>query len=78
MIQLQLSTKGNDNMVNNLKNIRQSAGLTQKELAEKSGIPQNKISLYECTDISNKSVSILYRLAEALNVTINDIVYPHK
>ena len=65
-------------MENNIKSIRLSAGLTQKELAEKTGLSQQKISLYEKSDIANKPVSILYRIAEALNVTINDIVYPQK
>ena len=65
-------------MENNIKSIRISAGFTQKELAEKTGLSQQKISLYEKSDIANKPVSILYRIAEALNVTINDIVYPQK
>ena len=60
---------------NNLKNLRIKAGLTQKELAEKTGITQGKISTYEQADnLNNVTVGNISRIASAIGVTIDEII----
>lgn len=63
-------------MENNIKMFRRKAGLTQKELSQKSDIPQSRISEYENSDLENITLISIYKIAQALNVTINDIIYP--
>lgn len=64
-----------NHMGNNLKSLRIRAGLTQKELAEKTGITQGKISTYEqATNLSNITLGNIYRIAAALSVTIDEII----
>ena len=60
---------------NNLKALRIRAGLTQKELAEITGITQSKISTYEQADsLNNVTVGNLSRIATAIGVTIDEII----
>ncbi len=62
-------------MENNLKTLRIRAGLTQKELAEKTGITQGKISTYEQADsLNNVTVGNMSRIAEAIGTTIDEII----
>ena len=62
-------------IVNNLRVIRKKAGMTQQELAEKTGLTFQKISTYENTDdLKNITLWNALRIAEALNCTIEDIV----
>lgn len=64
-------------MTNNIKKLRLRAGLTQKELSAKSGVPQCKLSGYEALDDLGKiTLGSLDKLSRALGVTINDIIYP--
>ena len=60
---------------NNLKSLRIKAGLTQKELAEITGIMQGKISTYEKADnLNNVTVGNMSRIASAIGVTIDEII----
>ena len=60
---------------NNLKALRIKAGLTQKELAEITGIMQGKISTYEKADnLNNVTVGNMSRIAEAIGVTVDEII----
>ena len=62
-------------MTNNLRALRKKAGMTQQELAEKTGLTYQKISTYENTDdLRNITLWNALRIAEALNCTIEDIV----
>ena len=62
---------------NNLKTLRIKAGLTQKELAEITGITQGKISTYEQADsLNNVTVGNMSRIASAIGVTIDEIISP--
>ena len=64
-------------MENNLKTLRIRAGMTQKELSEKSGVTQGKISVYEQTeDLSNITVGNISRIATVLGTTIDAIISP--
>ena len=64
-------------MKNNLKYFRKKTGLTQKEAAAKAGTTQQSLSKYEGSeDLSGVTVGLLYSIANAYGVTINDIIYP--
>ena len=51
-----------------IKNLREKAGMTQTELAEKLGLSKSVISAYE-KGIRNPSFKILPLLAQTFNVT---------
>lgn len=59
----------------NLKTIRKSRGLTQKELAEKSKVSFSMISKLESGEKENPSYNTLKNLARALDVTVNELLY---
>lgn len=62
---------------NNIKFLRNRAGMTQQELSKKSGVTQSKISVYEQTDdLSNVYFGTIIRIAQALDATIDEIIYP--
>lgn len=67
--------KGRDNMTN-LKRIRLAAGLSQSQLAEKSGVNNRMIQHYEqgAKDINKASALTVYRLAETLGCTVGDLL----
>lgn len=56
----------------NLIALREKAGITQSELAKKSGIHQQSISSYETHGV-RPGFDALKKLATALNVSISDI-----
>lgn len=61
-----------------LEKIRCERGMTQKQLAEKSGIAQQNISMYENNDrtrnIMSAKLNTLMRLAEALGCQVEDLI----
>ena len=54
--------------------LRNKAGITQVELARKIGITPAYLCDLEKGKKKNPSVSVMIRLAEALNVTVNDLL----
>ena len=62
--------------VNPLKRQRKSAGLTQKELAERSGVKVRMIKAYEQgnQDISKAEARSVIKLARALNCLPEDLL----
>jgi transcriptional regulator with XRE-family HTH domain len=50
--------------------LREQAGLTQEELAKKSGMKQTRISLIESGEIENIQTDTLARIASALDVAL--------
>lgn len=61
----------------NISKYRESAGMSQKELAQKLGVVPSRISNWE-TGQNCPTIDILFEVCEILNVSINDIygVYP--
>ncbi len=59
-----------------LKRLRLYAELTQKELAEKTGVSQRMIEQYEQNrkDLSHASVITVIKLANALSCDVNDLI----
>lgn len=59
-----------------LKTAREASGLSQSELAEKSGVSKRMLQYYEqgYRDINKTQALTVYKLAEALGVTIDKIL----
>ena len=53
--------------------LRLKQGISQEELAFKSGLNMNSISTLE-RGINNVKIKTLYKIAQALNVDVNDIL----
>lgn len=60
----------------NLKRIRMAYGVTQAELAERSGVGLRSIQMYEQRNknINRASVETIYRLAKVLGCTMEDLI----
>lgn len=60
----------------NLKRMRENNGLSQSELADKSGVKLRNIQMYEqrVNDINKAQGQILYKLSFALNCKIEDLM----
>lgn len=63
-------------MSNNLKELRKAAGLTQAELAKKSGVNLSMIQFYEqgFKDLNKAAFETGLRIAEALNCDPRDLI----
>jgi transcriptional regulator with XRE-family HTH domain len=59
-----------------LRDYRKSAGLSQKELADKSGVSQQMISMIENGERKNPGIDTMFRLANALHCGVHDIYVP--
>lgn len=59
-----------------LKKVREAAGLSQRELAEKSGVSLRSIQMYEQknNDIDKAQAHSLYKLAVALGCSMEDLM----
>ena len=60
-------------MVNRMKEIRESKGMTQEDLASKSGISRQTISAIENQKYENIKIKTLFAIAEALDSTFTDV-----
>lgn len=60
----------------NLKKIREAAGMTQRELAEKTGVNLRMIQFYEqgVKRINAAEALTVLRLADALGVEVRDLL----
>ncbi len=63
-------------MSNNLKELRQKAGLTQAQLAEKSGVNKRMIEYYEngFKDLNKAAFETGLKIAEALECDPRDLI----
>jgi len=64
----------NKNIADNLRQIRAQKRISQDDLADMCDISQQYICKIENEKV-NPSILILFKIAEALNITINDLVY---
>ena len=62
-------------MGNKLKEAREAAGMTQEQLAQKSGISRTTISAIENDTDKVTSTKTLLALAKALNTTVKHIFF---
>ena len=67
----------NDNEFSPLKRQRKLAGLTQKQLAELTGVKIRMIQAYEQNDqdISKAEVATVMRLSKCLGCSVEDLIY---
>jgi transcriptional regulator with XRE-family HTH domain len=66
---------GNETLGERLTRLRKQRGYTQVEFAERVGITQVLISMYE-TDRRQFSVEMAIRFALALEVSLDEMLYP--
>lgn len=62
-------------MITKLKEVRQKRGITQEELAKKSGVLKATILDLEDGKIKNVSASTIVNLSKVLNCKVSDIFY---
>ena len=58
---------------NKVKEFREAAGMTQDELAKRSGISRTMISKLETDQKTDCKISTLFAIAEVLNKTVSEI-----
>ena len=58
-----------------LGDIRREKGLTQRELAEKSGVSYDSIIKIERGGVPNPTIDTAVKLSKALGVDINRLIY---
>ncbi len=61
--------------MNKIRERRLEAGMTQSDLAVKSGISRATICMLEKNPAQNTSTRTLYAIARALNTTVDRIFY---
>lgn len=57
-----------------IRQLREERGLTQTELARKSGLAQPTLSELERGSKTNPSLKVLRRLADALGIDVADLI----
>lgn len=57
-----------------LKSLRLDAGLTQKQLADIIGTQQQQITRWESGAVKPSNYKILFKLAAALNISVDELV----
>lgn len=63
------------NLGHNIKKLREARGLTQNQLAKISGVPRPTWANLE-TGVANPTLSVLVKVAAALQVTIEELIGP--
>jgi transcriptional regulator with XRE-family HTH domain len=61
----------------NLRRLRHAKKMTQEDLAERAGLSVRYVRAIERADVS-ASITVLGRLADALNVNAADLVQPRR
>ncbi len=64
-----------DNLARNVRALRETRGLTQKKLADLSGVPRATWANLE-TGAANPTLAVLVRVAAALQVSIEELIGP--
>ena len=58
---------------NKVQEVRKAAGVTQKALAEQSGVPKRTIEEWEAQRVEPSAYK-LYRVAKVLNCSMDDLI----
>jgi transcriptional regulator with XRE-family HTH domain len=61
-----------------IASLRRNQGLSQKDLARKVGTSQQQISRLESPSYEGHSISMLRRVAEALDAEVNVVIEPRR
>lgn len=59
----------------NIKEIREKNGITQAQLAEKSGVSRVTIAMLETRDNFNTTTKTLLKIADALGTTVDALFF---
>lgn len=59
-----------------LQEMRLRRGWNQRELSERSTVPQPMISEIETGTVPNPQINTMYKLATALKCTVDDLIEP--
>lgn len=62
-------------MKNKVKEYRKEEGMTQSELAEKSGVSRNTISAIETESNTNVTYEVMDKIAKALNKKTSSVFF---
>lgn len=62
-------------MFRKIKDARRAKGLTQKELAERSGVSRVTINALETGKLTNTKTDTLRSIAKALGLTLDEIFF---
>lgn len=62
------------NIADRLRIYRAKERISQEQLAEKSNLTQTYVYKLE-NEMANPSIFVILKLAKALNVTVNDLIY---
>ena len=57
-----------------LESMRKRRNLNQRELSDRSGVPQPMISEIERGIVRNPQIGTMYKLARALKCTVDDLI----
>lgn len=57
-----------------LESMRKRRNLNQRELSDRSGVPQPMISMIERGLVPNPQINTMYKLATALKCTVDDLI----
>lgn len=69
-----MDRKQDDNLGRKIQKLRKEKGLSQDELARKADIPYTTLTKIEIGVIKKPSVFAVAKIAEALDVDINDLI----
>ena len=64
-----------NNIADKIKNYRTQLGLTQEELAIKAKIPYTPLIKIESGQVKNPTVRTLKKIATALDITVDNLLY---
>lgn len=70
-----MSADPSTNLGNNIRKLREQRGLTQQQLSKASGVPRPTWANLE-TGSANPTLSVLVRVAQALGVSIEELIAP--
>ena len=59
----------------NIKEFREKSGMTQAQLAEKSGVSRVTIAMLETKDDFNTTTKTLLKIADALGTTVDALFF---
>lgn len=63
-----------ENIGPRVKQLREQAALTQRQLAERSGLLQQTIGMIETAKIANPRLDVLRKLAAGLGVSVAELI----
>ena len=69
-----MDRKQDDNLGQKIQKLRKEKGLSQDELARKADIPYTTLTKIEIGVIKKPSVFAVAKIAEALDIDINDLL----